>query len=185
MGTLIAGLIIFFGVHSVPSITTLRQALVNRLGEKGYQGLFAAAALLGFVLIVLGMARAPSQGLYAPPTWGRAAALWLMPLAMILLAAANMPSNIKRLTRHPMLWGVALWAGLHLLANGDRAGVLLFGAFALYAIFDMASANRRGAQLSRVHYPFARDALVVTAGLVAYAALLWLHPYLFGASPLG
>lgn len=184
MKLLILGLVIFIGVHLLPSFVSVRLAIINRLGPGAYKGLFSLLSLLGLVLIVIGKYRADFQPLWQPPAWGREAALVLLLPALVLLAAANMPSNIKRFTRHPMLWGVTLWSAGHLLANGDRAALLLFGSLGLYALLDMLSANRRGAQKQAKTYPLAKDGTTLAAGLVAYAVLLWLHPYLFGVAVL-
>ena len=182
MTMLILGLIVFFATHLIPAMPAIKQGLISRLGDKIYQGLFALASLAGFVLIVLGMVRAPEIEVWQPPAWGRTAAPLLMLLALYSLAAKDMPSNLKRLTRHPMLWGVALWATSHLLNNGDQASILLFGGFLLYALFDMWPANRRGAVKSTVHYPLTQELKTVVTGIVVYAVLLFLHPYLFGVA---
>ena len=52
MTILILGLLIFLGVHLVPTSPPARTALVQRLGEGVYKGSFAVASLIGFVLIV-------------------------------------------------------------------------------------------------------------------------------------
>jgi uncharacterized membrane protein len=182
MGLLILGIIVFFGVHLLPSFVNVRQTLIQRFGENGYKGLFSIIALTGLVLIVFGMMRAPFQPVYDPPAWGPVAAFWLMPVSMLLLAAANMTTNIKRFTRHPMLWGVVVWAVVHLLSNGDQASLWLFATFAAYSLLDMVLANRRGAQLTLQTVTVKSDLLVVVAGLVAYVVFISLHPYLFGVS---
>ena len=184
MSLLILGLVIFIGVHLLPGFVSVRLAIIKRLGPGAYKGLFSLLSLLGLVLIVIGKYRADFQPLWQPPAWGRDAALVLLLPALVLLAAANMPSNIKRFTRHPMLWGVTLWSAGHLLANGDRAALLLFGSLGLYALLDMLSANRRGAPKPVKAYPLAKDGMTLAAGFAAYGVLLWLHPYLFGAAVL-
>jgi uncharacterized membrane protein len=181
---LILGLAVFFAAHLVPSVPALRDLLIQRLGKKAYRGAFSIVALVGLVLVVLGKGAAPFEAVYAPPSWGRHVTMLAVLLAMILLPAAHMPTNIKRFTAHPMNWAVVLWAGGHLLANGDRASLLLFGSFGLYALFDIWSANRRGAAPSGEKLPASRDLRVIAAGLVAYAVLLFLHPYLFGVPVL-
>ena len=103
-------------------------------------------------------------------------------LAVIIFPAAYLPSNLKRVLRHPFLWGTALWAVSHLLVNGDLASLLLFGTFAAYAFFDMRSADRRGATLSSKRYPWWRDAVLVAFGTAAYLILVYLHPYWFGVA---
>ncbi|MCW8195613.1 NnrU family protein [Proteobacteria bacterium 005FR1] len=180
MNLLVIGLIIFIGTHAIPTFTGLRSSLATRLGEKRYKGLFSLVALVGLVLIIIGKARAEFVFVYDPPSWGRHLTMLLVLIAFILLPAAHMPTNIKRFTRHPMLWGVTLWGVGHLLANGDLASVILFGSFALYSPLAMLSANHRGAKLQEQRVPLRKDLMVVVAGFVVYAVFLFAHPYLFG-----
>jgi uncharacterized membrane protein len=44
------------------------------------------------------------------------------------------PSGVLRITRHPMMWAFGLWACSHLIANGDLASLLFFGAIAALAL---------------------------------------------------
>jgi uncharacterized membrane protein len=180
MTLLIIGLAGFIGIHSLPWFPTLRAALIARLGERAYRRRFALVALTSLGLMVLGKARAEFVPLYTPPAWGHQAALPLVLLAFLLLAASQLPSNIKRYTRHPMLWAVTLWSTAHLLANGDLAGVLLFGSLLGYSLAAMYSANIRGARLRTARYPATQDLRAAVAGGIVYIALLELHPYLFG-----
>lgn len=182
MTTLILGLALFFGIHLLPSAPLVRQSLLTRLGEGPYKGLYSVISLLGFILIVLGMAAADFRSLWLPPSWAHSVVVPLMLPSFILLAAANMPGNIKRFCRHPMLWGVTLWAAGHLLANGDLASILLFGAFALFSLFDIVSVNRRGAQPQQQTLPLSKDLMVVAVGSGAYVFFLLLHPTLFGVA---
>lgn len=184
MTLLIIGMAIFIGIHLLPTFAAVRQLLVARLGTTTYKGLFSLLSLAGLVLIVIGKGQAPFVPLWAPPDWSRHAALTVMPIALMLLVAAYLPSNIKRFIRHPMLWGVTLWAAVHLLANGDLASVILFGGIGAFALFDMWSANQRGAQPSSQPYPFTRDLLVAAVGFAAYGIFLVAHPYLFGVPVL-
>lgn len=182
MTILIIGLVLFLGIHFLPCIVALRTALFNKLGEKGYKIVFSLVAFVGLVLIVVGKIQAEFVSLWIPPSWGRTIAIPLVFVAFVLLPAAHMKTNIKRFTRHPMLWGVACWAVAHLLANGDKASVILFASFGVYALVDMMSANFRGAQLQTQSYPLKNDVIVVAAGAVVYTAILFLHPYLFGVA---
>lgn len=183
MGVLVAGLIVFLGAHALPMAAALRSSLRQRLGAGAYRLLFSLVSLVGLAMIVLGKGQAPFVHVYDPPAWGRAFAGAMMLPALVLLPAAHMPGNIKRFTRHPMLWAVVAWSVGHLAANGDLASLLMFGGFGLYALLDMASANLRGARLASARAPLGRDLAVVAAGLIAYALLRYLHPYLFGVSP--
>ncbi len=180
MTLLVIGMAVFIAVHLIPTAPTLRRGLIDAFGAKAYQGFFAVASLAGFVLLIWGMVRAPNIEVWQTPAWGRYAAPPLMLLAIYALVAKDAPSNLKRYTRHPMLWGVTLWAIAHLLNNGDQASILLFGGFLLYSLYDMWSANRRGAVKTTQRYPLASEAKTVVISLAVYVVLLLLHPYLFG-----
>lgn len=185
MTLLSIGVALFLGVHLVPSLPALRDRLVNRVGFNRYRGLFSLVSLAGIVMIIIGMGAAPTVPVWDPPSWGSRASVLGMPVAFILLAAAYIPSNLKRAVRHPMLWGIAVWAGLHLLSNGDLASLILFGSFGAFAFFDMWSANRRGAERSQVKLPGSRDLIPVVVGLLAYGLVLYYHQALFGPAVLG
>ena len=108
-----------------------------------------------------------------------AAAPYAMVVAFILFAAANMRGHLRRTLRHPMLLGTLLWSGVHLAANGDRAGTLLFGAFFAWAAVDLVSAVARGAVAS--FEPEARfDVMAIVGGAVVAVAVAALHRVLFG-----
>src|SRR5690606_33532335 len=127
-----AGLLGFFAVHTVPWSPALREALVARMGPNPYKIAFSLIALAGIVLIVMGKGRAPFVPLWQPDPGLYHVTRLLVLAGFILLPAAHMKTNIKRFTRHPMLWGVVLWGAGHLLANGDLASVILFGSFSVF-----------------------------------------------------
>jgi uncharacterized membrane protein len=184
MTTLILGVAVFIGAHLVPSAPSLHSRLQARVGRNRYRGLFSLVSLVGLVLLVVGMGRASFVPLWNPPVWANRFAVWSMPIALIVLVAAFMPTNLKRFTRHPMLWGVTIWAAVHLLANGDLASLILFGSFGVFSLFDMWSANQRGAELSSKAVPYWRDLLVVVVGGILYLAFFYGHGWLFGV-PVG
>jgi uncharacterized membrane protein len=105
-----------------------------------------------------------------------------MPLAPILIVAAYLPTFIKRKVRHPMLIGVALWAAVHLLANGDLASTLLFAPFLIYALLDMLLTKPRKALIPVREPQLFYDILAVIFGLIAYGVLLLSHGRLFGVA---
>lgn len=185
MTLLVLGLLVFVGIHLVPTFASTRQNLIERHGLRVYKAGFAATSFIGLILLIAGKANAEFVPLWIPATWGRHAAMLLMLFSFILLASAYMPSNVKRLTAHPMLLGVTLWSAAHLTANGDLASVILFGGLGAFALFDMWSANRRGAAPSSKPFPLSKDAIAVAVGVLAYAAILFLHPYLFGVRVIG
>jgi uncharacterized membrane protein len=184
MTLLIVGLILFIGVHLLPWFPALKKQAVAKLGRNPYRGVFALVAVLGLVLVVIGWGRAGYQGIYVPPSWGRHLTYPLLLAAFILLPAAHMKGNIKRYTRHPMLWGAVLWAIGHLAVRGDLKSLVLFGGIALFSVLAMVSANARGAKKQEERYPLKRDLIVVAAGVAAFVAFIFLHPYLIGVAVL-
>ena len=177
-GILIAGLLIFVGVHLLPALG-VRAAIVARLDENRFKAVFAIVALVGLGLVIYGKADAAFVHLWSPPVWGRHVA-WLMMLpALFLIIAANMPGNVKRFTPHPMMWAVVIWAISHLLANGDLASLLLFGAMGLFGVIHIVSANMRGASVQTMPVSAASDLKILAIAVVSYVLLAFAHPYLF------
>lgn len=182
MTFLIIGVALFCGIHLFPTATNLRRVLITRFGENLYSGLFSLIVLVGIVFMVIGYPRVELSQIYIPPAWGRTVTAILMLPSLILFAAANMLGNVKRFTRHPMLWGLVLWAIGHLFANGDQASLILFGGLAVYGLLAMLSANFRGATKQSDKLPFAKDMMIIVAGTVVYMVLVLAHPYLFGVA---
>ncbi|MGA1296738.1 MAG: NnrU family protein, partial [Burkholderiaceae bacterium] len=147
MTWLIAGLLIFLGVHSIRIFDeALRTRLVERWGEKPWKGIYSLLSVLGFVVLIYGYGQARMQPipLYELPLGFRHASSLLVWFAMILVIAAYVPGNwFKTRLRHPMVLGVKLWAFAHLLSNGTAADVLLFGGFLLVAIASFRAARKR------------------------------------------
>lgn len=181
---LTVGLLLFMLVHTLPWRPAWRDAMRSKLGERGYRGLFALISLAGLVLIVLGMRRAEVVVLWQAPSWASVLTDVLMMLSVFCLVAKYMPSSLHRLTAHPMLWGVAFWAGGHLLSNGDLASVLLFTSFLLYALLAIVSANRRGAKPLDQPVSVSVGIRVVPVAAMVYAALMQIHPWLAGVNLL-
>jgi len=135
---LIAGLVLVLGVHMVTTARGTRAALVARLGEGAYKGLYSIVSAVGLVLIVWGFGRYRSSGyipVWDPPSGLLPITLILMWFSFVALVAAYAPAGkIKGLLRHPMLVGVKAWALAHLLANGDLGSIILFGALLAWAL---------------------------------------------------
>ena len=179
---LIAGLIVFLGLHLLPALQSARAGMVARWGEQRYRGLFSLASLVGLVLIVAGYAAAdPGPRLFAPSPAAVAVAPYAVTLAFVLFAAANMRGHIRRVVKHPMLLGLAIWAAVHLAANGDARGTLLFGGFLAYAAVDFLSVVQRGAVKTFEPVP-RHDAIAVVGGVVVALVIMTLHRLLFGAA---
>ncbi len=180
MTLLIAGLALFFGIHLVPTVPALRARWVARAGEDGYKRAFSLVAALGLVLIVVGYVIAPrGSQLFLPSPTARAIAPLAMMASFVLLAASHMKAHIRARLRHPMLIGIIIWSTVHLLANGDTKGTLLFGAFLCYSVVDLASALGRGATKTFVPTP-RHDLMAVVGGVVLAAVVMLLHRVLFG-----
>ena len=128
----------FMGTHPLPARPALRRHLTNRLGTRLYLLLYSAISLMLLWWLVAAAGRAPHVPLWEPAAWQMNTTFLAMAAACILLALAVGRPNpfsfgggdpahfdprrpgIVGLTRHPILLAAALWAGAHLLANGDR-----------------------------------------------------------------
>src|ERR1700692_819905 len=143
---LVAGLILFFGPHSVAVVAPgWRHRVLMRLRAGSWKGVYSLISAAGLALMVFGFARARGTAvvLYVSPAWLHYVA-WLMMLPVFpLLFAAYLPGRIRTAARHPMLAGVVLWATAHLLVNGTLADLLLFGCFLIWAVIVRISLKRR------------------------------------------
>lgn len=180
MTTLLTGLVLFFGIHTVPMFPSFKASLQSRLGAMRFKGIYSLIAVAGFALILLGKSRAEFHPVFAPPAWSRLLVNLAMPVAFCLLVAAYVPNNFRRVIRNPMLSGVLVWAFTHLVANGDLASILLFGSFGLYAIIDIVAVNRRSAAEVAAGQPPLRDLLVLVIGFTAFLVVRYFHGALFG-----
>lgn len=190
MSVLIAGLLIFLGVHSVRIFADeWRSRQVARLGENRWKTLYSLISAVGLGLIIwgVGLTRADPVMVWAPAAGMRHLAALLTLPAFILLTAAYVRGNrIKRLVGQPMAAGVALWALAHLLANGRLSDLLLFGGFLGWSVLAYAAAQSRD-RLAGVSYAagsFARLAVTVIIGIVAWAGFaVYLHVWMIGLRP--
>jgi len=229
MTSLLAAAAFFVLLHLVVSGTRVRDALTGRIGQGPYMGLFSLASLAGLVWLAIAFGQARGAA-WNEAYWGLTPTtgylqIVLQLLALLLVApglttpnptsvrqegALDRPDLIKgmlRITRHPFLWGVAVWAFGHLLVNGERASIVLFGAMLVLAIFGTASidAKRKRALGSKwdafadqtSNIPFGailsgRQSLDIgeigwwriLLAVAIWAVLLWGHPYAFGVRAL-
>ena len=192
MTALILGLLLFLGVHSVRIFADgWRSRTLARLGEGPWKGVYTLLSLAGLALIIwgFGQARAAPTVLWPTPVWARHLAALLMMLSLVLLASAYVPGNrIKARLHHPMVLGVKVWAGAHLLANNTLAELLLFGGFLAWAVLNLRAARQRDRSTGAV-YPagtLGPTLRAVAAGLLAWAVLaFWAHGWLIGVRPFG
>jgi len=222
---LIAAAAFFLAIHLLIAGTRLRDAIVGTIGEGPYMGLFSLASLGGIVWLILSYNAAFAAGGEMLWNFGPGVShLGIIVVALAFLfvvsglltpnpsgvgqlaAVAREPTGILRITRHPFLWGVAIWAAFHVAANGDTASVLFFGTFLVLAVLgtfsiDAKRARKMGGAWAAFagktsNVPFAailagRNSLKLAeiltyrqlAALAAFLAFLFLHAWAFGASP--
>jgi len=226
MTSLIAASAFFLVIHFGVSGTRLRDGLVARMGAGPYRGAFALASLAGIVWMSMAYSRAPGVEL-----WGQLGSLHVLAFVLVFFAflfiviglgtpsptrvgmegkltqGADIVKGMVRITRHPFLWGVALWALVHVVVNGDLASLILFGSLLVLALGGTVSidAKRRrnfGEQWNRFaqvtsSVPFAAIAagrnelgpalreigiLRPVIAIAVYALIFCFHGRLFGAA---
>lgn len=193
MLTLVAGLVLFLGAHSVRVFADgWRAAMVARIGEKPWKAGYSVVAIAGFVLLVIGYGLARNEPVVLwgqPPVWTRHLAALLTLVAFVLLVAVYVPGNaIKAKLHHPMMLAVKVWAFAHLIANNTLADVVLFGAFLVWAVLDFRAARRRDRAAGTVYAAgsASRTAIAVVLGVVTWAVFaFWLHGAWIGVRPFG
>lgn len=218
----------FVLIHVGVAATGVRGALVKAIGEGPYRALFSLVSLglLAWMISAFGRMRENpfdplNEELWAPADWLRWPAYALIVLGLLLafaglftpgptlagyekrgLASAEPARGVLRITRHPFLWGIALWAAGHLLVNGERFALMLFGALGLMVIFGARSIDRKGRARDpeawkrfedvTSNVPFvaiARGQNTLKLGEIGWRALValalvalaaWAHPMLIG-----
>lgn len=193
MLTLIAGLILFLGVHSVRIFADdWRERQQQKWGVPVWRGTYAVLSLIGLMLVIygFGLVRNAPVVVWIPPLGMRHAASLFTLMAFILLAAAYVPGNaIKARVYHPMVAGVKLWAFAHLMSNGNLGHLVLFGSFLAWAVLDFIAArkrDRRNPSATRPATKLSATVLTVVVGVVGWLVFaFWLHGLLIGIKPFG
>jgi uncharacterized membrane protein len=146
LGQLVIATLVFLATHFISS-TPLRPALVRAMGEWPYRGLYSAAAFAALIWMGFAYAWAPREMLWLGPRWLPAV---VMPFAFVLIACGywrnptmvgadqllksdDPARGVIRITRHPIMWGIMLWAAAHLIARGDAKSTVFFGGLLLLA----------------------------------------------------
>lgn len=192
MAYLLLGLIIFLGLHSVRIVADDWRARTRaRIGESLWKGLYSAASLVGFGLVLwgFGLAREHPTQIWSPPVALRHMAFLLTLMSFVLLSASYLPGNaVKIMVHHPMVLAVQSWALAHLLINGNSAHIVLFGSLLVWSIINFTSSVRRD-RAAGTSYSKGRawpTALTILAGLFGWVLFaFWLHGLLIGVRPLG
>ncbi len=190
MPILIAGLVIFLGLHSLRIFADdWRTARIAQIGRNAWRGLYSLVSVIGFGLIVWGfsIARQEPVFIWFPPVWTRHAAALLVLISFILITAAYVPGNsIKARVGHPMLAGTKIWALAHLMANGTLNDIVLFASFLVWAIVLFAVSRRRD-RAAGTTYPrlgIGRDITTVVIGFIAWGLFAHFgHQWLIGVNP--
>jgi len=192
MVTLVAGLLLFLGVHSARIFAEgWRGRVIAQRGEKAWKGIYSILSIAGFVLLVygFGQARADAAVVWSPPRWTHDLAGLLTLVAFVLVVAAYVPGNaIKARLQDPMILGVKTWALAHLLADGTLAGIVLFGSFLAWAVLDFSAARRRRAATGAAPAVVrsGRTGVALVVGILAWAVFaFWLHGRWIGVWPFG
>lgn len=185
MLSLLLAAIFFAGIHLGVAGTTIRDRAIAALGQSGYRVAFSIATVVGLTWLVMAYNRAPYV-----VTWGMLE--WWKPFAIILMLPASLlvviglttpnptavaqenrlaqpPQGIVRVTRHPFLTGVGLWALVHLIGNGDVASLVFFAVWAAVALAGTVSIDRKRRRLlDEAWEPFAAQTSIVPfAAIVA------------------
>jgi uncharacterized membrane protein len=222
MLSLFLGAIFFVGLHLGIAGSSIRGRLAAALGLNAYRGLFSAASLGGLIWLIIAYKHAPYIVTWGVPEWWKPIAILLMvpafflavlglrtpnPAAVGMEGLATRPSfGIVRVTRHPLLIGVGLWALTHLIANGDVASFVFFGALGVTALAGTVSIDtKRRRALGPAWQSFASQTSIVpfaaiaagrnrlnlgeivpwrwAAAIAAYVLFLVGHSHIFGVSP--
>jgi uncharacterized membrane protein len=186
MTSVYIGVILFAGTHLFSMLMpAARDRLKARLGENAFKGAYSIVGLIGIALMVHGYSNAWATGdgitpVYDPPAWGRHVTMLLVLLGFIMIGVSYGKGHLKTWLRNPLSIGVALWAAGHLLANGLKLDVWIFGTFLAIGVLDVVLSTMRGKV--PVHQPRLRsDIVAVIVGTVLYVVFLFgFHPYVLG-----
>lgn len=180
---LYAGCLLFGGSHLFSILFPgLRDSFKEQLGEKAWKGLYSLVSLIGLGLMIFGYGQtragpATADLLYDGWYDGRHLTMLLVLIAFIMFGAMHGKGHIRKWVRNPMSIGLVLWSAGHLLVNGQRSDVWLFGTFLVMGLADIIMSEIRGKRPDFI--PRLRsDVIAVVAGLVLYAVFLFgFHPY--------
>ena len=177
------GLIIFFGIHLVPFFPKTKSALYSRLGENPYMGTFSFISLIGLIMIIFGY-ESEIDNLYPIYSYIYAYSEYVMFFSFTFLVAAYLPTNLKKITKHPMSIGIGIWALLHLAVNPDIISVILFGGFLAYSVLDILVSEFKKEEKKLYEAKILYDVLSVVVAVLITSLAYNYHEYLSGV-PLG
>jgi uncharacterized membrane protein len=183
MTVLVIAALVWIGMHIGIAGTSVRDAIVARIGDAPFRGLYSLLSIVVIVFLVRAWGVAATTPLWYAPAWLRWVLVAVMLVAFVLFVASvsrrnptmvggetamtQPPRGIQRVTRHPMLWSFALWAAVHIIGDGDTAAIVFFGAFLVTALAGMPSID---AKLAR-RDPAVWQALSAATSIVPFAAI--------------
>lgn len=150
LGELILAALLFVGGHFVASAGSVRGPLVAKMGERAFSGLYSLLAAVLLIWMIWAYGRAPVVPLWTPAAWMYwLPAIFMVPATLLAVAAVSQDNptavmqhvragdrpapGILAITRHPLMWGIGLWALAHIPPNGTAGDLIFFGSFALLA----------------------------------------------------
>ena len=178
---LIAGVLLWWAAHLFKRLAPDARA---SMGDKG-KGLVAVVLVVSVILMVVGYRLADVVPLYAPlPGMGHLNNLAML-IAIFLYGVGGTKGTLYTRMRHPMLWGTVIWAGSHLLVNGDLASVVLFGGLLAWAVAQVIVVNRADRNWVRpAPQPVSREIMAVAGAVVVTGIVMVIHNWL-GVQPWG
>ncbi len=181
MVLLALGLLLWMAAHLFGRVAPGLRAAMGRRGR----AVLALIVVASVVLMVIGYRQADGAVFWGPQQHLVKLNNIMMLFATYFFAAAGMKTSLVRDLRHPMLWGVVVWAAAHLIVNGDTPSFLLFGGMAAWALVQMLVINRSASSWEK---PPARpqkyEVYAVAGTFAVYIAAIGVH-YLLGYSVIG
>ncbi|AOL93313.1 NnrU family protein [Porphyrobacter sp. LM 6] len=204
--TLIAANAAFVGTHFAMS-HPLRAAMVKALGAGGFQIAYTVVSFATLGWVYLAFTAAPPADLPGSGDAGWIVATLLTLPAMILLAGSFMgnpalptpqaeaqaraePKGVFRVTRHPMMWAIGLWAISHMVLFWSLRTLITAAAMGILALVGAKQQDAKKAALmgdawhqweaNTSYWPrwgklLSVGAVPLAAGTVLWLAGSWLH----------
>lgn len=186
MTLLIAGILLWTVVHLFRRVMPeARASMDEKIGALPSKGIIALILVGSMLMMSNGFKAVGEVALYEPPSWGVALNNLLMIIAVFMMGAGKSKGITPTLVRHPMLVGIVIWSGAHLLANGDTRSVVLFGGLGLWAVLNMLVINmREGAWVRPEAGPIMGDVKIAVISVILFGVIAVIHNYI-GPSPFG
>lgn len=227
MDAVVISCLAFLLIHLFVAGSAIRRLLIDAVGQGAYFGLFSIASLGSLVWMATSYNRALTgshEMLWFASAAGQWATLILMFPAVVLvvtglltknptatmqekmLLQGNAVTGILRVTRHPFLSGIAIWAAVHVFANGDLPSLIFFGTFFVVVVAGARSIDhKRYIAYGSDWQQFASETSIMPfgailqgrnklrlgeigwrllVGVALYAVLVYFHGSLFGISAI-